>query len=1068
MTKPTESIVLRGVRVHNLKNIDLEIPHGQSVAICGLSGSGKTSLALDTLYAEGQRRYIESFSAYTRQFLSVMEKPTADRIEGIPPAIAVTRSSRAITNRATVGSSTETVDYLREFFAKLARPVCSCSGKTVANFQPKQIGQLVESLPKDSRVVIGFSLSGPVETLSLCSSLLLQAGFLRAGFFGQSINLEEMAVGKIPDPDSLENLSEKQQKLLESFERIRLDEDRAEDVNQSLSELPLALSLPEIGFQSVVNPKLEPPKSIRVEPVKKNSGGKRRKKSAKKKSSKKATKKLEKKEIPFDPNQTFGCLPFDVVVDRLTGGSASVDRAVEAAGAIEEIGGSPFLWIQSSGDSNVHWAGLDPEAQPVGVEDTFGGRSGIRYFLPRDLTCPSCNQTYPSATASHFSYNSPVGACSCCEGFGSVSKLDIKKIVPDDQLTIKEGAILPWTTPKYKARLRKFVNLAEELEVPVNVPFKELTKEQLDRVWNGKKELRFGGLNGFFDWLQQRNYKMHYRIYLARWKSYFQCELCDGDRLNKDSLAYQVFGKNLADVCNMRLEAAKDWFQGLALSKQQQRSVRSVLPQINNRLSYLCMVGLNYVTLGRTVRSLSSGERQRAQLTTALGSSLVNMLYVLDEPSVGLHPRDVQRLTLAIEDLNQNGNTVVMVDHEPSVLSSVDRIVEIGPKAGEQGGEINFDGTLAKLKKSKKALTSPFVQNLVKGKLPKKTKKSSVSGKIETSCREPRNWVQLEGASANNLKSVDIRFPTGVLTVVTGVSGAGKSTLVKEVLLPGVQRVLAGKDLDDLSLTNLTLPEDVADVVLIDDSPIGKSSRSNPVTYLKAFDPIRQLLAATPDAVSQNCTAGSFSFNVDGGRCTQCKGEGSLTIDMQFMPDVFMQCPECRGTRYQQSILDVMFRGRNVHEILQLTVREAFSFFRSHTKVLARLQPLLDVGLDYVRLGQGAPTLSSGESQRLKLASYLSEKRKKQTLFIMDEPTTGLHPVDVQKLLQCFSSLLEVGHSLLVVEHNLQIMAAGDWMIDVGPESAEGGGMIVAQGTPSQVAHVAESITGAYLEREFV
>lgn len=1023
-------------KVHNLKGLSISIPHGQWLAVCGPSGSGKTSLALDTLYAEGQRRYIESFSAYTRQFLNAMEKPDARAILGIPPAIAVTRARRSMTGRATVGSATETLDYLREVFSKLSQPVCQRCGNVARRHSGDSIAEGLESLEDGIRLVIGFSWVGPQATLADVSRQLILAGFHRGSLAGEAVELADVAAG-----DGLQT---------------------AEDPPQD-GQLPLTLALEELGWQSALNPAhaLEQfpagPISLAARVREESSSGKPLKSSRSKRKTRKKTTKVSRN-VSYESTEDSPNVVLDVIVDRLVTGRIERQRVVESLDTALQYGQRTFVWVEGDKVQQDE----SPDSFPPLVEDRLLGRDGLRWNFSQLLECSGCNQEFPFATPALFSYNSPAGACPTCEGFGSISLPDIRLIVPDPRKSIREGAIAPWFTPKYKVKLRRLLAIAGELNLDVDKPFRQLTESELKTVWEGSSKHRFGGLNGFFKWLEKKKYKMHHRIFMARWRSYFDCPDCQGLRLRPTALQFRIQGLSIAEVCQRKVSEARAWFEALTLDEAQVDSVRTVLPQVIQRLTYLEEVGLGYLTLDRTLRTLSGGELQRTSLTTALGSSLVNMLYVLDEPSVGLHPRDIQRLTEAIAKLNAGGNTVVTVEHEPSMLASAQRIVEIGPGAGSRGGEIVFDGTFSELKKSREAQTSRFVKHLkVDGSAGKPRRTSRPSER-----RKPQGWMELSGAAGHNLKQVDVRFPLGTLCLVTGVSGSGKSTLVRKTLHPALLAKLQDDIYDGLPYDTLKVPGSVEEVVLIDDSPIGRSPRSNPVTYVKAFDPIRKLFADTVEARSRNLTAGSFSFNVDGGRCTKCQGDGSLTIDMQFMPDVYMQCPECQGTRYQKEVLEVTVRDRNIHEVLQMTVREAFQFFRGELPILARLRPLINVGLEYIPLGQGAPTLSAGESQRLKLASFLGTQRRKPTLFLLDEPTTGLHPVDIEKLVECFGALLDVGHSLIVIEHNTQLMAAADYLIDLGPGAADEGGRVVAAGTPEEVVASKASLTGQFLSAD--
>jgi excinuclease ABC subunit A len=926
---------LRGVTVHNLKGVDLDIPHRKLVVVCGLSGSGKSSLALDTLYAEGQRRYIDSFSAYTRQFLDRLEKPEADRIDGIPPAIAVTHRNVTRSNRATVATATEIADYLRLLFARIGRVFCLKCGQPVVSYTPQSVAEAIGDLPDQNRVMLAFS-----PDLALDSSPeqfwteLRENGLVRVIADGRMLNLGDA--------------------------------------------LPKAL-----------------PRDLLV------------------------------------------------VVDRVTIGATSTQRLRDSLESAfqHEFGRIAVL-------SATPWPESKNPAPPIEID----GQSWYRRNFSGSLRCDECELEYSPPEPRLFSFNSPLGACPECEGFGNVVEIDMDLIVPDKNLSIREGAIVPWNTPAYEHEREELLRLAGDYQIPVNEPFKNLTAAQLKLIRNGVPERKFGGLRGFFKWLERRKYKMHIRAFLSRWRSYRMCPACEGTRLKPESLAVRVDRLNIGEVSRLRVEDAASWCRNLNLSEAERQLAQTMLAQTTARLDYLASAGLGYLTLDRPLRSLSGGETARVALTAALGSSLVNMLYVLDEPSVGLHPGDVDRLVQSIGALRDRGNSVVVVEHEAALIRAADQIIEIGPGAGERGGQVVFQGTPREMLADERSLTGDFLAGR-RG--------------IGTSAtrREPsRGWIRLTGARGNNLQNLTVEFPLGVMCLVTGVSGAGKSTLVEETLYPAICKRLKRDSLPAADYDDLFGDGQLEDVVMVDQTPIGRSPRSNPVTYIKAFDEIRNAFAETVDAKTRNISASHFSFNVDGGRCTACKGDGYQQIDMQFLADVFIRCPQCHGTRYRPEILAIQFRGRNIAEVLDLTVREAFTFFRGRSKLQSRLKRLIDVGLDYLRLGQPANTLSGGESQRLKLAQYMAQSRKGKTLFLLDEPTTGLHFQDVTQLLDCFDALLAVGHSLIVVEHNLQLMKAADYLIDLGPGAGERGGRIVAEGTPEEVMAVADSVTGRYLK----
>ncbi len=928
-------IELRGVRVHNLKSIDLDLSHGRLVVVCGVSGSGKTSLALDTLYAEGQRRYIESFSAYTRQFLERLEKPDADRIEGIPPAIAVTRESTSRSNRTTIGSTTETADYLRLLYARVARTFCLGCGQLVRKDTPQSAAQRLGQLSRGTRFLVTFPhVRSDGETLPSVAAELREDGFVRVIHQGRTRSLTDHAW---------------------------IDSAAADTGGPSLL----------------------------------------------------------------------------VVTDRLTAGSVSPDRLRDSLEiAFAKGQGTCYVLVPATSDQ----AAMIVDERPW---DRWGFSSRLR--------CEACERDYLEPEPRLFDYNSPWGACPQCEGFGDIVDIDMDLVVPNPNKTIREGAIAPWNTPAYAHELQELLALADDYEVPVDVPFQQLTQTQLQRVHEGVPERDFGGLRGFFAWLERRKYKMHLRVFLSRWRSYRPCPACGGARLRPESLAAQIDGRNLAEVSRMKILDARQFFTDLRLDDWQRTVGRTMLEQVQSRLRYLCDVGLGYLSLDRTLRTLSGGEAQRVAMTSALGSSLVNMLYVLDEPSVGLHPRDMAGLTEAIVSLRDRGNTVVVTEHEVSLLNRADQVIEIGPGAGQRGGQIVFQGPPEQIVQPGVSLTGEFLSGRRGVALPSKRRQPT------------RGRIRLTGARGNNLQHLTVEFPLGVLCLVTGVSGAGKSTLVQDTLYGALCRRKRKECAKPCPYEDVFGDGQIDDVILVDQNPIGRSPRSNPVTYIKAFDPIRAVFAETIEARTHNYSAGHFSFNVDGGRCEACKGDGYVRIDMQFLPDVFMRCSHCGGTRYRKEILEVTYRGKHIAEVLEMTVREAFPFFRGQPKVQGKLKQLIDVGLDYLRLGQPANTLSSGEAQRLKLAAYTSGARRNRTLFLLDEPTTGLHFADIVQLLDCFEALMAVGHSLIIVEHNLQLMRAADWIIDLGPGAADEGGRIVAEGTPEAIADHPDSHTGRYL-----
>jgi excinuclease ABC subunit A len=932
-------IQLRKVEVHNLKAIDLDLPRGKLIVFCGLSGSGKSSLAFDTLYAEGQRRYIESFSAYTRQFLERLEKPQAERIEGLPPAIAVAAQSSNRSTRSTVGTVTETHDYLRLLFAKIGRLFCRGCGREVLRDSPQTVADSLATLPVGRRFLIAIPQElAADETWDARLAALREDGFTRIIVAGRTARIDDPA-------------------------------------------------------------------------------------------------------FVADPAQRA----FDIVVDRLKV-EADVERRLRDSleTAFARGGGRTAVYLEGTADAPTN-------LETAGREVELDGAAWRRIGFVNRLTCEDCGITYAEPEPRLFSFNSPLGACPECEGFGNVIDVDMDLVVPDPNKSLREGAVAPWNTPAYEHERHELLALAKDFKLPVDVPFHSLTPEQVRIVVEGVPEREFGGLKGFFAWLEKKKYKMHVRVFLSRWRSYRECPTCHGARLRPDSLAWKIGERNIADLTRLKVSEVAAFFRELKLTNYEEAVGRMMFEQVSARVGYLEQVGLGYLTLDRSVRTLSGGEMQRVTLTSALGSALVNMLYVLDEPTAGLHPQDTAQLVGAIKRLRDRGNSVVAVEHDEQMIRAADQLVEIGPGAGRNGGKIVFQGTPAEIESAANSLTGDFLAGRRGATVPDVRRKAE------------HGWIRLAGARGNNLQNITVEFPLGVLSVVTGVSGSGKSTLVEDTLYPALRRRMHLEAPRPADHDDVFGDGQIDDVVLVDQSPIGRSPRSNPVTYIKAFDEIRAVFAETVEARTRNYGAGHFSFNVEGGRCERCEGDGYLEIDMQFMADVFMKCPECRGRRYRREILEVTYRNASIADVLDMTVREAFTFFRGSTKVQAKLKKLIDVGLDYLTLGQPANTLSGGESQRLKLAGYMATARKGRALFILDEPTSGLHFADVVQLLDCFEALLGVGHSLVVVEHNLAVIKAADYLIDLGPGAAEAGGRVVAKGTPEHVARVPESATGRCL-----
>ena len=906
------TIKLRGVRVHNLKSIDLDLPHHQMIAVSGVSGSGKSSLAFDTLFAEGQRRYIETFSPYIRQFLEKLDKPDADVIEGLPPAIGSAQKQVRRSVRATVGSVTEIQEALAQLYARIGQVICPACQIEVRPADPQSVDRAVTALPEGTRYQIAFPVDlGSQSDPAAVAQGLREDGFLRVVIHGQA-------------------------KLL--------DEVQAEDAASR----------------------------------------------------------------------------WDVVVDRLVRGSETSKRRLDS---IE----SAFL--KGMGRCRVLTA--DQE---------------LTFY--KGWRCGACERSLPAPDPRRFRPNNPLGACERCEGFGRVVDLDIDRIVPARSKSLAEGAIVPWTMPAYREWNEHLLAWARTEGIPCDQPFQLLSAEQQQAIVSGSGP--FPGLQGFLAALERKSYKMHVRVFLSRWRTYVPCPACIGLRFRPESLCVKVAVKSIAEISRLPIEAAFSMLKDLLESAQGGTAIVRLLAGVVNRLDYLDRIGLGYLTLDRTVRTLSSGEARRVSLTTALGSGLVNTLYVLDEPSLGLHPHDLNRLIAAMHRLRDLGNTLVVVDHEESVMRSADVLVDIGPGAGESGGRVLFVGPPGEIDPACGSITAGFLTGQTQVPIPEQRRKPAGPG------------LKLGGASGHNLKNIDVEFPLGVFCVVTGVSGAGKSTLIEDTLVPALLKHLKSEYAPSEPFQALTGVSGIDELILIDQSPIGRTPRSNPITYLKAFDEIRRTFAASHEAKLRNYGPSRFSFNVEGGRCNACEGNGYQVVDMQFLSDVMIRCPDCRGTRFRAETLEVTHRGKNIAEVLEMTGREAFGFFRNQPKVQTRLRPLLDVGLEYLRLGQPANTLSGGEAQRLKLAAYLAESPLASTtsnqgpkrLFVMDEPTTGLHPFDVTRLLDCLHALVDRGHSLIVVEHNPDIMAAADWVIELGPGAGEKGGRIIAEGTPEDVARL--------------
>ena len=975
MINPTllDSIVIRGARTHNLKNISCEIPHGKLTVVSGVSGSGKSSLAFDTVYAEGQRRYVESLSAYARQFLERIEKPDVDEIDGLAPAVAIKQKNTTRNPRSTVATATEIYDYLRLLYARAGTVHCvHCDGLVKRN-SVDEVAESILALGDGTRLNALFPAN--VATPAPEASAAKPAKTTKAA--------------KAPRPTA----------------KTKSAAPSADDLHLATLKARLA-ELRSSGFgrlwQSGQIFEFSTPESL----------------------------------LDLDLHA-----PIFVLLDRIVVSADNRPRIVDAAElAYREAG--EILFEEAPRDENVE-------------------RRRFRYS--GNYECTTCHRPGREPEPRLFSFNNPFGACPRCQGFGNTVDYDLNLIVPDPALTLNDGAIDPWNRPKYRPFFTDLKKRADELAIPLNIPWRDLPKDALETLLHGKGS--FEGIYGFFAQMDRKKYKLHVRVMLSKYRGYAVCPDCRGQRLRAEARAVRVHGKNICQATALTIRQAGDFFSALTLSPMQQEIAGPILEEVRQRLSFLDAVGLEYLTLDRLASTLSGGEAQRIQLATSLGSHLVGTLYVLDEPSIGLHSRDTARLIHILKELRDIGNTILVVEHDPDILRSADYLIDMGPGAGEHGGKILAAGDLADIEANPNSLTGRYLSH-------------KLSIPVPTRRRSPgREKLVLKGARANNLKSVDVEIPLGLLVAITGVSGSGKSTLVHQVLYRAVAQQLGQADASEPAgpFTSLTGVERLNDVVLVDQTPIGRTPRSNPITYIKAFDLIRELFASQPEAKRRSLTPGHFSFNVPGGRCNTCEGDGTVTVEMQFLADVELPCEDCNGTRYQTRVLDVQYKGKNIHEVLQLTVKEALRFFSGQNKLLEKLAVLDEIGLGYLRLGQSATTLSGGEAQRIKLAAHLASVRAanasakpsqaSRVLYILDEPTTGLHFDDVSKLLSAFKRLIDGGASLLVIEHNLDVIKSADWVIDLGPEGGEAGGQIVAEGTPEEIAANLLSHTGQWLAR---
>jgi len=947
-------LVIRGARTHNLKNIDLTLPSGKLIIVTGVSGSGKSSLAFDTIYAEGQRRYVESLSAYARQFLERMEKPDVDRIEGISPAIAIRQKNSIRNPRSTVGTTTEIHDYMRLLFARVGRTFCRQCGEEVVRETAEVVARELGELQPGTRILVGFQI--PVVAMPP----------------------DVPADASTGEPD--------------------------ESATEKAVEGVVARSAPLPGTAAVLET---------LALLRRRGYGRLL---------------IDGRAVPFDefdPVSLKDLTLLDVVVDRLRiEGDLRTRLTDSVETSYREGGGGAFAIVL--------------------------GDSPDRLVFSERFECRTCSIVYETPQPRLFSFNNPFGACPTCHGFGNVVELDMDLVVPDPSKSIGEGAVEPWTRPHYRTQLADFKRAARKVDVRVDVAWSDLTDEERRFVVDGNDD--YSGIRGFFRSLDKKKYKVHVRVFLSRYRGHLTCPDCNGARLRREARDVRVGDQTIDAVSALTVRAAEAFFDVLELSEKEAVVAQKLQSEIRRRLSFLREVGLDYLTLDRLSSTLSGGESQRINLATSLGSALVGTLYVLDEPSIGLHSRDNQRLIAILRQLRDQGNTVLVVEHDEEMIRVADHVVDIGLGAGEQGGRVVYSGTLDGLLDEPQSLTAKYLRNELAIPVPGVRRKGTTQK------------IRLYGASEHNLKDVDVEVPLNAFTCVTGVSGSGKSTLVHDVLYAAIKRTKGSWDRPVGTFDTLEGIEYISDVVLVDQTPIGRTPRSNPVTYLKAFDPIRELFSLTKEARARGFTPSHFSFNVPGGRCEACQGEGVVKVEMQFLADVFVPCEECDGMRFKTRVLEVKYRGRSVHQVLGMTVREGLAFFASSPKVLRRLRLLDEIGLGYLRLGQPATTLSGGEAQRIKIASHLASLGGDRVLYILDEPTTGLHFDDIAKLLTAFRKLVEAGHTLLVIEHNLDVIKTADRVIDLGPEGGEGGGEVVAVGTPEQVAEIEGSHTGAALQ----
>ncbi|HEX8494427.1 MAG TPA: excinuclease ABC subunit UvrA [Pyrinomonadaceae bacterium] len=942
-----EAIEVRGARVNNLKNISFSIPVGQLTVVTGVSGSGKSSLAFDTVYAEGQRRYVESLSAYARQFLERMDKPDVDEVRGIAPAIAIRQKNSTRNPRSTVGTQTEIHDYLRLLYARVGITYCRVCGREVYRDSPESSAQeTLDALAEETRFYVLFPAAA-------------------------GLNVENGGNGTAKKKTASRSKSEPKRQVT-SRQMVTAH----------------VMSLMQRGFTRLYS---------------------------------------EGQIIDLSSPDDYQRPDFEnvfVLIDRLVARAEVRERLVDSL---------ETCFQEGHGSAIIETAEAEPR----------------RLRFSERFECKFDGTIYAQPEPRLFSFNNPFGACPTCQGFGNIIGLDLDLVIPNPALSLNEGAIEPWTKPQHdwaRTELRRF---CKQERISMDTPYQELSRAEQRVIVEGKNG--WDGVRGFFNWLETKKYKLHVRVFLSKYRGYTLCPDCNGGRLRQEARDVRVGGRTLPDICMLSIKDAAAFFDALELSTEQAAIAERVLHEIRRRLRFMVDVGLDYLTLDRLASTLSGGEAQRIQLATNLGSSLVGALYVLDEPSIGLHPRDSSRLIKLLHNLRDIGNTVLVVEHDPEMMRAADHILDIGPAAGELGGQVIYEGDFQSLLSDKFSLTARYLRGEVEIKEPKQRRTPQ------------KKRLSVRNAAEHNLKSIDVDIPLNMLVCVTGVSGSGKSTLIHDCIYAGLKKQRGDWQGHVGAFHKLEGGQYIDDVILVDQSPIGRTPRSNPVTYIKVYDAIREAFSLTREAQSRGFDPSFFSFNVPGGRCEVCQGDGTVTVEMQFLADVELVCEECKGTRFKPQILDVRYRGKNINDVLSMTVREALTFFREVQKITNRLRVLDDVGLGYLRLGQSATTLSGGEAQRVKLAAHLSKRTGAKTLYIFDEPTTGLHFDDINKLLAAFRALIEAGGSLLVIEHNLDVIKTADYVIDLGPEGGDMGGEIVATGTPEEIIRAKNSHTGRYL-----